>query len=142
MKHYGGKLGNSETYLLIVACWFCCYQIIRKLLSDLHINTTQLLYCLFLFVCVECFQFLFILFGPSVTTVIQRQEHKSILYGVICNGETSLGQPFLLFSGLYNRHSPYFVSLSQIIYLWSFCNKSKGKICITWRHNINLFSLN
>ena len=112
-----------------------CRFFILTLLSSYH--TVSLL------VCVMCSQFLFILFGPCfVTTLIQHQEHKSILHGVICNGETSLGQPFMLFSGLYNRHSPYFVSLLQIIYLCSFSNKSQGKICITWRHNINLFSLN
>ena len=93
-------------------------------------------------VCVMCSQFLFILFGPSVTTLIQHQEHESILYGVICNGGTSLGQPFILFSCLYSRHSPYFVSLFYIMYLCSLSNKSQDKICITWRHNISLFILN
>lgn len=46
------------------------------------------------------------------------------------------------FSCLCNRHIPSFVSLSEIMFLHSFSNKTKGNICITWRHSINLFSLN
>ena len=45
MKLYRGKLGNSETYLLIVECPFCFYQISEKycqffILTSLNIYNT------------------------------------------------------------------------------------------------------
>ena len=48
MKLYRGKLGNSETYLLIVECPFCFYQISEKycqffILTSLNIYNTRTL---------------------------------------------------------------------------------------------------
>ena len=143
MKHYRGKLGNSETYLLIVECPFCFQQTSEKyfqffLLTSLSYNTLTLLIPM-------CYAFsapLHSFWTPCNSTQSTSGTRIRLVLGPSVMKSYLWDSLSRFFSCLCNRHIPSFVSLSEIMFLRSFSNKTKGNICNTWRHSINLFRLN